>query len=130
MKKRLTKPKKEFPLDKYLFASINKIWGWWPPRREALKNATSKRDGVNGQTCTCCGDWFPELCVINKKGRKVWKRQVQVDHIEPVVPVTGFVDWNTHIARKFVSVDKLQVLWKPHHQEKSNKENSQRREPK
>ena len=49
--------------------------------------------------------------------------QVQVDHIEPVVDVKkGFVDWNTYISRMYCAIENLQVLCKPCHKIKSDKE--------
>lgn len=51
----------------------------------------------------------------------------QVDHIEPVVPVTGFVDWNTHMARQFCALGGLQVLCLLCHKEKTRRENEERR---
>jgi len=52
------------------------------------------------------------------------RTEVQVDHIVPVInPKKGFEDWNTYIARLFCGIANLQVLCKPCHIEKTNKEN-------
>jgi len=55
------------------------------------------------------------------------RKDTQVDHIEPVVGVKGFVDWNTYIARLFPEESGYQVLCKPCHQVKSQGENKIRR---
>lgn len=70
--------------------------------------------------CDCCG----------KSDLK--DADVQVDHIEPVIPVnipTEHVCWNDIIEKRlFVSEDKLQLLCKPCHKEKTKEENRLRRE--
>lgn len=51
-----------------------------------------------------------------------------IDHIESVVPVTGFDNWQAYVDRLFCSAENLQVLCKePCHKEKSLKENAERR---
>lgn len=59
--------------------------------------------------------------------KQIFKRkEIHLDHIEPVVdPQVGFVDWNTYINRLFLG--KLQALCITCHKEKSNAENSVRR---
>jgi 5-methylcytosine-specific restriction endonuclease McrA len=59
-------------------------------------------------TCAICGCKFS-------------KTETHVDHIEPVIdPATGFIDWNTFIARLFT--DKLQVLCISCHKSKTKQE--------
>jgi 5-methylcytosine-specific restriction endonuclease McrA len=54
-------------------------------------------------------------------------KDVQVDHKKPVVDVKqGFVDWNTYVERMFVEDAGLQVLCKPCHKKKSDKERVKR----
>jgi hypothetical protein len=48
---------------------------------------------------------------------------VQVDHINPVVdPAKGFINWDIYIDRIFCEVDKLQVLCRSCHKEKTAEE--------
>ena len=65
------------------------------------------------------------------KCKKVFERgEVQVDHIEPVIPVdkrTVDLDWNTIIKRMFCSSDNYQVLCKPCHKIKSDEERKERK---
>ena len=89
----------------------------WQPKQEALKDAcvgqlTNKRTGRQAKhyLCVACGGLFIA-------------RDVQVDHIEPVVdPFVGFVDWETFIDRLFCEKENLQVLCKPCHKEKTAEE--------
>lgn len=52
--------------------------------------------------------------------------EIHMDHIEPVIPVTGWDDWNGYIERLFCDVDGYQALCKQCHVNKSNKENKLR----
>lgn len=68
-------------------------------------------------------------------------KDTQVDHIEPIIPVEGWPeaptskfylhngmpDMNVLVYRTFVTPDKLQVLCRPCHKEKSKNENKKRK---
>lgn len=55
--------------------------------------------------------------------------EIVVDHIHPIIPVTGFDNWDGVIERLFCPPDELQVICKkPCHSEKSKEENRIRRE--
>lgn len=82
----------------------------WPPKWTVLKQARLER-GVY----LCAGYGRGSHKVRHKDG-------VAVDHIEPVVPPTGFVSWDDVIERMFVEKDKLQVLCKECHDRKSKDE--------
>lgn len=94
----------------------------YPPKFKTLLEAkTGKR--VNEKTgriaehylCAHCGEGFPA-------------KEVQVDHIDPVVdPVIGFVDWNTFIDRLLCPKENLQVLCTTCHLKKTKIEKSLRR---
>lgn len=113
MKKTKKKPK-PFPLNAYIFGALRKIYRWHPERKKALDRQKRAEDKYE---CEECHKLF---------SRK--KRQIHVDHIEPVVdPKTGFVSWDEYIKRLFVTADKLQILCKKDHKKKTKKENKQRR---
>jgi hypothetical protein len=67
----------------------------WPVKYEAIRSAFV-RDGVNPATgrkcklhkCSACGELFPA-------------KDMRADHIDPIVPVTGFDNWDALIARLF-----------------------------
>jgi hypothetical protein len=93
----------------------------YPPKYETLK-AASVGKKVNAKTnrmaehftCNMCKGEFPA-------------KEVQVDHVEPVVcPFTGFVDWNTFISRLFCEGGNLQVLCSPCHDIKTAEERVER----
>jgi 5-methylcytosine-specific restriction endonuclease McrA len=55
-------------------------------------------------------------------------RDVQVDHIDPVVdPVVGFVNLDTFSDRLHCPKDNMQLLCKPCHKEKTNVERKERK---
>ena len=58
------------------------------------------------------------------------KGKLKMDHIEPIVPVTGFKrppwDWHEYIERMFVQEEGYQGLCKPCHDVKSKQENEER----
>lgn len=68
---------------------------------------------ANHYECACCKQEFPAS-------------EVQVDHIIPIVPVTGFDTWDGLITRLLTG--EQQVLCKPCHKEKSLHENRLRKE--
>jgi 5-methylcytosine-specific restriction endonuclease McrA len=116
-KAKLEKKRKvrEFKLEGYIFGALRKIARWHPERRKALKLA-EVHGSIPKDTYSCakCDNLFP-------------KTMVQVDHINPVIdPATGFTTWDNYIARLFVTADKLQVLCKGCHKNKTVEENRKR----
>lgn len=60
--------------------------------------------------------------------KKIYKRkEMKKDHIEPVIPVSGFTTWDDIIRRMFVGEDGWQALCMYCHDEKTQKENEQRK---
>lgn len=98
--------------------ALRQIARYMPEKQECLRNAIHPTEkGVRGgrlYICAKCG-----LC-FNVK-------DVQVDHIEPVVPINHEItSWDEYINRLFCDIDNLQVLCKPCHLIKSNNENNDR----
>lgn len=60
-------------------------------RNEKQVNAATGRIAEHF-LCASCGELFPSKFVV-------------VDHIQPVVPVTGFVNWDDVITRMFCDVE-------------------------
>ena len=93
----------------------------FPPKWKALKAAmvgrkVNKRTGrlAEHYLCASCGNFFVA-------------RDVQVDHIDPVVsPEEGFQDWWTYFNRLYCEADNLQVLCKQCHKDKTNAERKER----
>jgi 5-methylcytosine-specific restriction endonuclease McrA len=94
----------------------------YPPKWKAFKEAgvgkkVNKHSGRMAEhyLCADCGGFFVA-------------RDVQVDHVDPVVdPSTGFVSWETYFDRLYCETDNLQVLCKPCHKEKTNRERKERK---
>jgi len=83
----------------------------WPSRFNALK---AGKIGRNEYFCAICG-------VIGGK------KDVQLDHVIPCVPVTGWDSFDGFIDRMFPDDPSgFQVLCKPCHKEKSLAENVER----
>lgn len=94
-----------------------------PGRFNALKKA---HVGRNQYLCACCGGIFK-------------KKEINLDHIESVIPIEGTEDFNVIIERMYVPVEGYQTLCAISseangfkeggcHGEKTAKENEQRRE--
>ena len=93
----------------------------WAPRNQVITEAhiDHRENPKTGRqkmvyVCACCNDNF-------------FRDEIQCDHIQPVVPVTGFVSYDDTIKRMFCEKEGYQVLCKPCHTIKSNKENEERR---
>lgn len=93
----------------------------WPPRYEVLAEA-KRGKRVNEKTgrvaehyeCAMCHNLFPA-------------KEVQVDHLLPIVGVEGFISWDELIRRTFCDKEGLQVLCRSCHATKSKQENTERR---
>lgn len=94
----------------------------WPPKFEALKDAlegrqVNKKTGklANHYRCAACQELFVSS-------------EVNVDHIKPVVdPKRGFRTWDEYVDRLFCERENFQVLCRPCHKEKTQKEKEQRK---
>ena len=94
----------------------------WPPKYNTL-NAAKTEKRINVSTgrlaqhykCAECLEEFPA-------------KVVQVNHKEPVVPLTGFTTWDDYINRMFCDDSKLEVLCIPCHKKLTLVENNIRKE--
>lgn len=123
--KKPRKPKAPPTLHELRIRTLRRASMRWPYKYEALNLAKVYVD-----------DW-----VIDAKGKKTKvqyrcascknlfsRKQVCVDHIDPVVDVEdGFTGWNDYVPKLLCVLDNLQVLCKkPCHAEKTAKENAER----
>lgn len=81
---------KKYNLKSRITSALRRIWFYGPQRKAAVK-VTKER----GYTCAICNNHHPKL---------------QIDHIVPVVPLTGFDDWQSYIERLFVEPEGLRGL--------------------
>lgn len=93
----------------------------WPPRYQVLNEAKVGKK-INPKTgrlaehyrCAACARTFPG-------------KEVQVNHITPVVPTTGFDSWDGVISRLFCEKSGLEVLCIPCHKQITRSENEERK---
>lgn len=106
---RIKKPitQKQFVINTLRRAS----WRWGP--RNKAKNAA--KIGRNQYVCFECKTINPN-------------KNTKIDHKEPVVALTGFVDWNTYIERLYCDESGFQILCRDCHAAKTLIENTTRRE--
>lgn len=111
-------------LRSFITSVIRKGFTRYPPKYEILAEAKQGKQ-INKKTgrlaehykCSSCKDVFTSS-------------DVQVDHIKPVVPISGWVSWDNFIENLFCSKENLQVLCTGCHKSKSKLENEDRRKEK
>ncbi len=92
-------------------SALRRISRFWSPARECLAKARLSRGVYECQLCKK---------VVNNK-------QIKIDHIDPVIPIEGFQNWDHVINRLFCEADGFQAICKECHDEKTKKENAQRK---
>lgn len=78
----------------WLITKLRRISLYWPARQECL-NASKIERGVF--RCNHCKMGF---------GRK----EINIDHIDPVVKITGFINWDDYISKLFCDSSMMQIL--------------------
>lgn len=97
----------------------------YPPKYETLNEAKTVKK-VNAKTGRIAQHFRCAECLLDFP-----QKEVQVDHISPIVSIEGFTTWDSYIERMFCSKDNLQVLCKEDHDRKTKQERDaakQRRE--
>lgn len=117
----MKKPWTQGRINAFIMSVLRAGTSRWPPKWAVLEAAkTEKR--INEKSgrlaqhyrCAACQDEFTS-------------KDIEVDHIKPVVPETGFESWDSVITNMFCDEDNLQVLCKPCHKAKSKLETQQRK---
>jgi hypothetical protein len=62
-----------------------------------------------------------------KEGNKRRIKNIVADHREPIVPVTGFISYDSWIERCFIELEGFQALCHKCHSDKSSQEREQRK---
>lgn len=93
----------------------------WPPRYTVINEAyvgqqINPKSGrwAKHYRCSSCGVAFPA-------------KEVEVNHIIPVIPVTGFDNWDGVVSRLFCEKDGLELVCKPCHKAITLVENNERK---
>jgi 5-methylcytosine-specific restriction endonuclease McrA len=108
MKKKATP--KPYNWDQKIMSAIRRIWKFSPERRAAI-DAARCDDGTKLVQCAVC-----RACVHEKLAA--------VDHVDPCVPLSGFVSWDDYIRR--MRENKMQILCEACHKAKTKTENAAR----
>jgi hypothetical protein len=95
----------------WLMSALRKASRFWSPARECLTKARVTR-GI--YKCNLCSS-------------QVGPKEIKVDHIDPVIPVEGFKDWDEVINRLFCEESGYQAICKTCHDAKTFAENELRR---
>jgi len=104
------KSKKPIDLKRFLIPILRKSSLRWPARSEALKQARKDRGLYE---CATCKEQFG-------------KKEVHVDHIDPVIAISGFTTWDSYITKLFGMPDQYQILCVSCHRGISLSENNLR----
>ena len=97
---------------------------WGPTNR--VKAAARVERGL--YRCAQCSSIVPATAITTLKNGKTKRvKNVAVDHISPVVPLTGFDSWDGVIARLFCDEEGLQLLCRECHELKCQEETSERK---
>ena len=94
----------------------------WPPRYSVLNQACIGQQ-INTKSGRLAKHYLCASCNIAYPAK-----EVEVNHRNPIVPVTGFDSWDGLIERLFCEKEHLEVLCKPCHRSVSKLENQQRKE--
>jgi len=94
-----------------LISVLRKFSRFWYPSRVVFQKARIARGMYQ---CAVCS-------------KIVSTKEIKIDHIEPVVPINGFTNWDDLISRLFCEESGLQAICKDCHKIKTDKENSDRR---
>lgn len=95
-KKKLPETEEQFQayLKRFVVASLRRSSLYWPFRNLALKAARVERGLYK---CAHCNNCFP-------------KKEIRLDHIMPVVKLSGFSGWEDYINRMFPKDSGFQTL--------------------
>lgn len=102
--------KKPQSLRTWLVPKLRRLSFQWPPRNEAKALARIERGKYK---CAKCNNIFGP-------------KEIVVDHIMPVVAVSGFTDWEEYITSLFCDVSNFQILCEYCHNTKTDQEDELR----
>jgi hypothetical protein len=97
----------------------------WGPLNRVKAKARVERGFYK---CAACAAIVPATAITTLKNGKVKRvKNVAIDHIAPVVPLTGFDSWDGVIDRLFCDEEGLQLLCRDCHEIKCQEETSGRK---
>lgn len=109
----------------YIKSVLRKASMRWKPVNQVKQEARTERGFYK---CAECGEVVTATVVATLKNGKTKRiKNVAVDHINPVVPTSGFDNWDNVIKRLFCDKEGLQLLCKECHDKKCQEEVSERK---
>ena len=88
----------------------------WAPIQQCLAAAREERGKYR---CAGCGELVPATIKVGR----IRKKNIHVDHIEPVIdPAVGWVSWDSTVDKLFCELDNLQALCTDCHDIKTQEE--------
>lgn len=109
----------------YIKSILRKASMRWKPLNEVKGRA---RVGRGLYKCEQCETIVPATSITTLKNGKMKRvKNIAVDHISPVVPVSGFDSWDNVIKRLFCDVEGLQLLCRDCHETKCKEEMDERK---
>ena len=105
----------------FITSVIRRGFTRWPPKFEVLSKAKQGKK-INESTGRLAEHYECAVCKGSFAGK-----DVEVDHVSPIVPVSGFVSWDSFIDNLFCELSNLQVICKTCHAKKSKLENEERK---
>lgn len=105
----------------FVFSALRQASMRWPVKNQVKKAARVSRGKYLCASCKSVVD-----ASIKIDGKR--KDNAVVDHINPVVPVSGFDSWDACIERLYCEADNLQVLCRACHDSKTAEERKMRKE--
>lgn len=102
--------KKKFNYKSKVIAACRRLWLYSPVRREVQNRAKTSDGYYRCEKCRGLAD------------------KVQIDHIAPAVPLTGWDNWDGFITRLFIESDQMQAICERCHNKKTLVEQKTRKE--
>ena len=105
-----------------IISALRQASRWWWPKKEAIDRAKIERGKYKCEICE--NIWPATLPPLPWKKKR--RKNIQADHIDPVVPITGFTSYDDWIKRCFVWADKFQAICWECHKTKTEEERKER----
>ena len=105
-------------------SALRQLSRFWKPKQEAIWRARIKRGVYRCELCKT--EWPASLPPL--KGKKRKRKNINADHIIPIVWVEWFTSYDNWIERCFVPAEGYQAICWDCHSEKTKEENEERRQ--
>ena len=107
----------------FIRSGLREKFNRYPPKYDALKRASKVIPAGKYKTGQKAGqDKFRKVYTCASCEKDFMQKDVQVDHIIPAGSLQSTDDLKGFVERLFCSIDGLQVLCKPCHDDKTQKE--------